>query len=260
MARFWIKIDHGLRQKTEVLAIARMLNIPADTVVGKLVRFWEWVDLNTVDGVVDHITSTDVDAVVDLHEFGSSLLSVGWIKKSGETGLMIPKFDAHNGDTSKKRALKTEAQARWRKGLKPVDATQSTSASTTDLQQHLPDTDTDMFTTSNEVVVVSKLPTCPQQEILKLYEEILPELPQPRMWDGARATNLTARWKAVLKLLTKPDNPATQENALDYFRQLFLLVRKSDFLMGRKTEWTASLGWIVKAENFAKIIDGNYDQ
>lgn len=121
---------------------------------------------------------------------------------------------------------------------------------------------TNMFTTSNDVVVDSKLPTCPQQEILKLYEEILPELPQPRMWDGSRATALTARWRAVLKLLKnegKTDSART-DDGLDYFSKVFLLVKKSDFLMGRKTEWTASLGWIVKAENFAKIIDGNYDQ
>ena len=120
------------------------------------------------------------------------------------------------------------------------------------------ETETEYIDTS--CLVVSKLPTCPQQEILKLYEEILPELPQPRMWDGARATALTARWKAVLKLLVKPDKTVTEAEALDYFRQLFLLVKKSDFLMGNKGEWTASLGWIVKAENFAKIIDGNYDQ
>jgi hypothetical protein len=118
------------------------------------------------------------------------------------------------------------------------------------------ETETDIATTS---LVVSKLPTCPQQEILALYGEILPDLPQPRIWDGSRATNLTARWKAVLSLLAKSDKPATQENGIEYFRQVFILVRKSDFLMGRKTEWTASLGWIVKAENFAKIIDGNYD-
>ena len=80
------------------------------------------------------------------------------------------------------------------------------------------------------------------------------------MWDGARATALTARWRAVLTLLAKSGKPVTESDAIDYFRQLFLLVRKSDFLMGNKGEWTASLGWIVKAENFAKIIDGNYDQ
>lgn len=149
MAGDWIKIEHNLHKKPEVFAISRKLGICPDEVVGFLVRFWVWADINSVDGHVDHIQSTDVDAVVDAvvdrENFSAALRGVNWlvIDPSG-VGFYIPNFDRHNGESAKKRVLKTQAQARWRKGLadseeqKPnaktgrdnVDHQQSTSAST----------------------------------------------------------------------------------------------------------------------------------
>ena len=118
MAGDWIKVSHGLHSKPEVFGIARKLNVPIDEVVGLLVRFWVWADNNSVDGRVDHMQSTDVDSVVDRHEFGDALISVGWLLLDASgTGITIPHFDSHNGDSAKRRGLKAQAQAKWRKGL-----------------------------------------------------------------------------------------------------------------------------------------------
>lgn len=250
MAGDWIKLQHVTPDKPEVFRMAIELGVTPEHVLGCLCRLWIWADQQTIDGHGVCVTGVTLNRITCHGGFSDALKNVGWLS-GDELNFTLPNFERHNGETAKTRALATKRKEKQRHANTVTGVTQK--ASPEKRREEL-------FTTSNEVVVASKLPTCPQQEILKLYEEILPELPQPRMWDGARATNLTARWKAVLKLLTKPDNPATHENALDYFRQVFLLVRKSDFLMGRKTEWTASLGWIVKAENFSKIIDGNYDQ
>jgi hypothetical protein len=104
-------------------------------------------------------------------------------------------------------------------------------------------------------------PTCPQQEIIALYAEVLPDLTQPRTWEGARQTNLTARWRWVLSDLKRREKPHDRNAGLDFFRRLFCHVGKSDFLMGRtKNAWDGcGLDWIVKAENFLKVIEGRYD-
>lgn len=109
--------------------------------------------------------------------------------------------------------------------------------------------------------VASKLttPICPQKEIISLYAESLPELPQPRVWEGAREKNLTARWRWVLADLKARDKPHDRDAGLDFFKRMFGYIRESDFLMGRAGTWSADLGWIVKAEPFAKIIQGNYE-
>ncbi len=120
--------------------------------------------------------------------------------------------------------------------------------------------------TSDDVLVVSELPTiapCPHQRIIALYAKHLPELPQPRIWEGAREKSLTARWRWVLTA-KKPDGSryaSSPEAALDWFDRFFGYVAKSDFLTGRNGKWPGcDLGWLVKSDNFAKVISGNYDE
>lgn len=109
-------------------------------------------------------------------------------------------------------------------------------------------------------LVASKLPTCPQNEIIALFADELPELPQPRVWEGARENNLRSRWRWVLSDLKAKGKPYTDADALDFFRRMFAYIRKSDFLMGRSGDWSCpGLHWVVEAGNFAKIIEGAYE-
>ena len=109
-------------------------------------------------------------------------------------------------------------------------------------------------------LVASKLPTCPQQEIIALYAKHLPTLPQPRVWEGARTKNLQARWRWVVSDLGRRGKPCTTSDALDFFDRMFAYVAGSDFLTGRTGAWTGcDLAWICNAENFAKIIEGKYE-
>lgn len=126
---------------------------------------------------------------------------------------------------------------------------------------------------ANASVVASKLndadakketgiPDCPQRELLALYAEILPTLPQPRAWEGQRANNLKARWRWALTAKTPKGNryATDKDSALDFFRRFFECVADSDFLCGRNRKWLGcNLAWLVKAENFAKVIEGQYD-
>lgn len=117
--------------------------------------------------------------------------------------------------------------------------------------------------TGEENTLVAGKPTteiCPQKEIISLYADALPELPQPRVWEGAREKNLTARWRWVLSDLKTKGKPHDREAGLGFFKRMFEYIHASDFLMGRTDGgWNADLGWIVKSENFAKIIQGNYE-
>lgn len=107
-----------------------------------------------------------------------------------------------------------------------------------------------------------KLPNCPHQKILELYETNLPILPQPVAWEGQRQQNLAARWRWVLTA-KKRDGAryATDtESALSFFCRFFAYVAQSDFLTGRDGKWQGcDIGWLLKAENFAKVLSGNYE-
>lgn len=106
------------------------------------------------------------------------------------------------------------------------------------------------------------LPTCPHQDVIRLFAKHLPELPQPRVWEGQRASNLKMRWRWILTA-KKPNGALyaiSATEALAYLDRFFAHVATSDFLTGRNGKWDGcSLAWLVKAENFAKVIEGQYD-
>ena len=133
MAGEWIKFEINTLEKPEVMRIARTLTIDSSSVIGLLVRFWIWANRNSVDGVVDGVVAADVDAMLSRPGFADAMSAVGWLKcDDAKQRISIPKFDRHNGESAKKRALKNERQTRWRsrKGVSAVDTKASTPAST----------------------------------------------------------------------------------------------------------------------------------
>ena len=104
-------------------------------------------------------------------------------------------------------------------------------------------------------------PPCPHERILAAYHEALPELPSVKVWDGTRKSHLQARWRERWKA----GKYASQTDGVAYWTRLFRHVRTCDWLMGRVTgrdgrAFKASLGWLVRPENFAKLIEGRYDR
>ncbi|MFW5721644.1 MAG: hypothetical protein ACOCWW_04605, partial [Bacteroidota bacterium] len=87
---------------------------------------------------------------------------------------------------------------------------------------------------------------CPHQKIIDLYHNILPELPKVQDWSPTSRKRLQALW-----------NEFSERKSIDWWRSFFEdYIKTSDFLMGRKVEFKANLAWIVKRENFSKILNG----
>lgn len=108
------------------------------------------------------------------------------------------------------------------------------------------------------------LPACPHLELLDIFAEQLPELPQPKpeLWEGQRAKALASRWKWCLTAKKRNGEryATSKAEALDFFKRYFGYVGKSDFLTGRDGRWSGcDLAWLVKADNFAKVLQGNYE-
>lgn len=100
---------------------------------------------------------------------------------------------------------------------------------------------------------------CPHKRIIEAYEAILPELPRVRVWRAQQAADLRARWREKLREGKFID----EDSGVDYFRRFFGYVRRSEFLMGRRSgrdgrTFRNCLAWMVKAKNFDGIVDGKY--
>ena len=114
MAGDWGKIEHGLRDKPEVIAMAAELNVPdRDLIVGKLIRLWEWFNKNTADGCAHGVTQTFIDSHVALEGFATALETVGWLSVRNGS-ICQPNFDRHNSKSAKARALANERVKRSR--------------------------------------------------------------------------------------------------------------------------------------------------
>jgi hypothetical protein len=108
-------------------------------------------------------------------------------------------------------------------------------------------------------------PDCPHLHVLALWAEVLPQLPQhePDQWKGQRADHLRARWREV----ATAKGWTGQEAGLAYLRRLFAYVGRSPFLTGRVTPrdpnkrlFVVTLAWLVKPENWAKTVEGEYHE
>jgi Helix-turn-helix domain len=89
------------------------------------------------------------------------------------------------------------------------------------------------------------------QEIIQAYHEFCPELPPVKSWTAGRRSSLNAR---IAERMAS-GRPA---DTIEYWRGLFQEVASSDWLCGRAGDWKANLAWLLKPENFAKTIEGNY--
>jgi hypothetical protein len=99
----------------------------------------------------------------------------------------------------------------------------------------------------------SKNGDCPHQQIISLYHELLPMCPSIKEWTDTRQQNLRARWKS---------SPDFQN--LGWWKGFFEYIATSKFLTGQipgqnGKPFLASLPWIIKPENFAKIREGMYE-
>lgn len=86
-----------------------------------------------------------------------------------------------------------------------------------------------------------------QEELIGLYHKILPMCPKVKVWSKRSRKN-------VLKICTEHPDLQTLSGWEGYFRQ----VAQSPFLTGQKTDFIATLDWLVKPSNFEKVMNGRY--
>lgn len=96
-----------------------------------------------------------------------------------------------------------------------------------------------------------KTANCPTEQLLALYHETLPMCPRVQKMTDTRERLLRARWRE------HPD--------IELWRQYFAIVRESKFLTGKangsrdRAPFLADFEWLIKPGNFAKVMEGKYD-
>jgi hypothetical protein len=103
------------------------------------------------------------------------------------------------------------------------------------------------------VKAVQKTPAF-HQEVINAYHEKCPDFPKVKMWTPDRHRLLTA---CIAERL-EAGKPA---DTIGYWFEYFERAAASGWLCGRgrDNDWLPGIDWLLKEKNFAKVIEGNYD-
>lgn len=118
MAGDWIKMRVDLGTSPKVVRIASALRADRLRVIGGLHAVWCLFDVHSVDGRLDGYTEEALDELIGFQGFSDAMLAVGWLVDTGD-GLEAPRFDEHNGQSAKRRAMETERKREARKMSAP---------------------------------------------------------------------------------------------------------------------------------------------
>lgn len=110
------------------------------------------------------------------------------------------------------------------------------------------------------------MPDCPHERIIALYHELMPLNPQVLEWTETRRGHLRARWREKALPNGRTQGYATVDAGLAFWRRFFGYCAESKFLTGRaeakpgKPPFCPGLDWLLKPENFAKVLEGRYHE
>lgn len=288
MAGDWIKMRGNLWDDPRVGRLVDLTSTSEAAVIGALYWLWATADQHTEDGILPGLSLRQIDRKTGVQGFGSALVEVGWLADHPE-GVRIARFEEHNGTSAKRRCTDAQRKAnsrnvsasdadneRTRGGQVAPDLgareekrreEESNTATSDDVAPARP---VDEAAPALALVAAKPKPKtwappdCPHLQVLALWAEVLPAMPQhlPEQWRGTRADHLRARWRETAE--AKKWSEAA--DGLDYLRRLFAYIGQSRFLTGRtktkadSTPFVIELAWLVSPQNWAKVHEGKYHQ
>lgn len=114
MAGDWIKMRIELQTHPKVFRMVSALKADRLRIIGGLHVAWSTFDTHCDDGVLVGYTTDAMDAVVGWPGFTQAMIDVEWACMEDE-GLVMPRFDEHNGASAKRRANDNERKRNDRK-------------------------------------------------------------------------------------------------------------------------------------------------
>lgn len=114
MAGDWIKMRSDLFTHPKVVRMASALKADKLRIVGGLMSVWCLFDAHSVDGELEGYNFAEVDDQLRWPGFSDAMAAIGWLSET-ESGLVLPEFDTHNGQSAKRRAQDADRKREVRK-------------------------------------------------------------------------------------------------------------------------------------------------
>lgn len=121
----WIKMRLGLFTHPKIVRISSALNADRLRVIGALYAVWSLADEHTEDGVLAGYSLTALDESVGFAGFSDQLRLAEWLHVTPQ-GIVLPRFEEHNGQSAKRRAQEAQRKRDARKTSAPDADTKRT--------------------------------------------------------------------------------------------------------------------------------------
>lgn len=254
MAGDWLKMTHALPEKPEVLAISGKTGLNRFEVVGRLFILWRWFDNNTIDGNAAGVTSVTLNDCLfgygDATAFVSAVVAAKWLTETTE-GISVVKFDEHTSESAKQRAQTAKRVAKSKKNAK-ANAEDDDEVTPEALPGALP----------REEKNKNKYPPTPLDEIVELYHQHLPTLPQVKLKTEKRDKACREFWRWIFDSRKSDGEPRAQtaDQALTWVAGYFERASTNDFLLGNRPtrgheNWKADFDFLLTERGRKHVIE-----
>jgi hypothetical protein len=113
MAGDWIKMRSDLQRHPKVVRMSSALRADRFRIIGGLHAVWCLFDEHSEDGQVEGYTTEAIDDLIGWPGFCAAMAVVQWLEVS-DGFCALPRFDEHNGQSAKRRAMETQRKRRER--------------------------------------------------------------------------------------------------------------------------------------------------
>ncbi len=228
----WIKLRCNLWDDPRVAAIVAETGSEEATIVGCLFRLWSLADQHTEDGTLQVMTPAILDRKTGVAGFSQAAINVGWLEET-DGGLLIPRFDEHNGNSAKRRASDASRKASVRKTSAPK---RTESGQGAELEAEA------------EAVKEGEAAAAARRQVFDSWNLIAKKLDLPV------ARSLTEKRSA--KIDARLDDPEFAE----HWQAALARLHTARFAIGQGSSgWKMSLDSFLDPEKFLKLTEGGYD-
>lgn len=110
MAGDWIKMRGNLWDDPRVGKLCDLTGCGEAQVIGGLYWLWATADQHTEDGVMPGLSLRQIDRKTGVPGLGSAMCEIGWLSDHPE-GVVIVRFEEHNGTSAKRRCTDAKRKA-----------------------------------------------------------------------------------------------------------------------------------------------------
>lgn len=276
MAGDWIKMRADLHTHPKVVRISSALRADRLRVIGGLHAVWCLFDAHAINGRLDGYTTEALDDMIGFPGFASAMAAVGWLVV-GDECLDAPRFDEHNGQSAKRRAMETERKRnerslsacdadkkRTREEKRREEVNQEAYASVVSDALRAPGDHEEPAGVDNETTPQASAAPCPADAIVALYHELMPDNPKCKVLNDARRGAIRARWKEAARLTCAPFGYDNRADGLEAWRAFFAVCAESQFLTGKaqalpgKPPFVADIDFLMSPSGFSRTLENKY--